>query len=351
MWDLTLRNLSFRRRQFLVAVAGTALVFAMAILVGGMSAGFSAEAARTLNGIGGNGWVVPAGTPGPFDSLTPFADTVVADVSARPGVHLADPIIVVPEYVLRKGHFVIINVIGHRIGGLGEAPPVAGRRAAGPGEVVMDKATGFRLGESLSVAGHHLTVVGLSSGRTFNAGQGTAYVSLADAQAILFAGRPLVTGIIVQGVPAGVPAGMVYLSRASVQSAMLRPLINAEKSINNTRIMLWIVAVAIVAGVMYVAALERIRDFAVLKAVGAQSRSLVMGLVAEAVIVALFSAAAAVLLARLLRPTMKGMPIQFTTTAQVSTVIVAVAVGVLASISGVRRALRTDPALAFGGGA
>jgi putative ABC transport system permease protein len=349
MWDLTLLNLVHRRRQFLVAIAGTALVFAMALLVGGMSAGFNAEVSRTLDGIGGDGWVVPANTPGPFGSLTPFPATVATDVAARPGVKVADPIIVIPEYIARGKSFQIVNMIGHRIGGLGEGPPVAGRRATAPGEVVIDKAAKLSLGKSIVVGGHPLTVVGLTEGRTYNAGTPTAYISLADAQAIAFAGRPLISGVVVEGVPASVPPGQAYLTRTQIKASMLRPLANAEASINNTRIMLWIVAVAIVAGVMYVAALERIRDFAVFKAVGARSRSLVRELVAEAVIVALLAAGASVGLARLLKPAMKGMPVEFTSVSQLSTVAVAVAVGVLASLSGVRRALRTDPALAFGG--
>jgi putative ABC transport system permease protein len=351
MWDLLVRNLLFRRRQFLVAIAGTSLVFAMALLVSGMSSGFSAEASRTLRGIGGDGWVVPAGTPGPFGSLTPVPQAAAAEVGAEPGVTRADPIVAVPEYVSNNGKFVIVTMIGHRIGGLGEPRPSAGRRAAAGGEVVVDRVAGFRLGDALAVGGHRFTVVGLTDNYTMNAGQATAYLPLADAQAVAFGGRDLISGVVLQGVPGHLPVGLAYMTRAQVLASMLRPMANARKSIANTRLMLWLVAIAIVAGVMYVAALERIRDFAVLKAVGARSRTLVAQLVAEAVIVAVLAATIAILLSRLLTGAMKGMPIAFTSTAQVATVVAAVVVGVVASVSGVRRALRTDPALAFGAGA
>ena len=351
MWDLTLRNLVFRRRQFAVAIAGTALVFAITLLVSGMSAGFSAEAAHALAGLGGEGWVVPANTPGPFGSLTPVPEAVAATIAAQPGVKVADPVVAVPEYILHNGRFVIVNLIGHRIGGLGEPAPAAGRRVATDGEIVVDRVSGFHLGDQLAVGARKFTVVGVTDGRTMYAGQATGYVSLADAQAVAFGGRQLVSAVVLVGVPASVPPGMVYMTHAQVQASLLRPMAAARSSIDNTRNMLWIVAVAIVAGVMYVAALERIRDFAVLKAVGARSRSLVIELMAEAVIVSVVAATISIFLARLLKPAMKGMPVAFTTSAEIATISVAVIVGALASISGVRRALRTDPALAFGGGA
>jgi hypothetical protein len=36
MWNIMLRNMQFRARQLLIAVVGTALVFAMALLVTGL---------------------------------------------------------------------------------------------------------------------------------------------------------------------------------------------------------------------------------------------------------------------------------------------------------------------------
>jgi putative ABC transport system permease protein len=328
---------------------GTALVFAMTLLVTGMSAGFHAEADHTLAGLGGTGFVVPTGSPGPFGSLIPEPEATAAAVHAIPGVRRASAMVIVPEWVTRNGRFVLVNMIGHQLGALGEPTPDAGRRESGPGEVVVDRASGFRIGEVMGLAGRTFRVVGTTTGRTYTAGVATAYLSVADAQAVAFAGRALISAVLVDGVPATIPAGQLYLTRSQVAATMLRPLVNAEKSIANTRTMLWIVAVAILAGVMYVAALERVRDFAVLKAVGARSRSLVSGLMAEAVILALLAAALSVGLSRLLRPTMKGMPLSLTATAAVASLVVAVVVGVAASLSGVRRALRTDPALAFGG--
>jgi putative ABC transport system permease protein len=257
--------------------------------------------------------------------------------------------LIIPEWVKRGDGFVLVNMIGHQIGGLGEPPPASGRRDTTTGEVLVDSAAGFHVGDSFGIAGRALRVVGLTSGRTYNGGTATAYLPIADAQTIALAGRPLISAVLIEGQPSTLPPGQELMTRSQVETSMLRGMRNGEKSIKNTRTLLWIVAIAIVAGVMYVAALERIRDFAVLKAIGARTRSLVTGLVAEAVILATVAAGLSIAMSRLMKGTMHGLPMALTAAAAELTVVVAIIVGAAASVAGVRRALRTDPALAFGG--
>ena len=61
------------------------------------------------------------------------------------------------------------------------------------------------------------------------------------------------------------------------------------------------VAVFIVAALVYVTALERTRDFAVLKALGASSGMLFAGLVVQAVVVSLAAAAIAALVSNFMK--------------------------------------------------
>jgi hypothetical protein len=76
------RNMQFRLRQFLIAIVGTAVVFAMALLVTGIREGFETEAERTLDAIGGDAWVVPVESSGPFTGLkTPCGGSPTSTVS------------------------------------------------------------------------------------------------------------------------------------------------------------------------------------------------------------------------------------------------------------------------------
>ena len=98
---------------------------------------------------------------------------------------------------------------------------------------------------------------------------------------------------------------------------------------------------------MYLSTLERVRDFAVLKAVGASSRDLFLGLAAQSVVIALVAAALAVVLAQLMAP-LFPLTIAIPWSAYAALPVVALVVGTLASLVGLRKAVTVDPALAFG---
>jgi hypothetical protein len=61
---VTLADLSFRARQFLIATVGVGLVLAMALLLTGLAAGFRAEVNGTVDGVGANSWVLAKSAQG-----------------------------------------------------------------------------------------------------------------------------------------------------------------------------------------------------------------------------------------------------------------------------------------------
>jgi putative ABC transport system permease protein len=107
------------------------------------------------------------------------------------------------------------------------------------------------------------------------------------------------------------------------------------------------VAAAIVASMLYVAALERKRDFAVLKALGSSSRALFMSLLLEAVVVTLLAALLAEVLSAFTAP-LFAQPVDITPAARLVLPLIAVVVGVVASVAALRRVTGADPATAFG---
>jgi putative ABC transport system permease protein len=348
VWKITLRNMQFRARQLLITIVGTALVFAMALLVTGLKEAFKAEADQAIASIGGDAWVVRAGPEGPFSSGLTFMPEGSRDqIKAEPGVRKADPVLFVPK-TIRKGSSVKnLVAVGHRVGRLGEPRPEEGRRSRAPGEVVVDKKLGFGLGDTFTVSGRKFKAVGLVSGHTMTGGQPMVYVPIEDLWALLGIGTPA-KAVVITGTPHGLPHKYKVMSQGQVRDDMLRQLRTAESAINNTRLLLWLVAAVIVGVVMYMSALERVRDFAVLKAVGATTRTLVLSLAAESVLTCLIAAALAIGVAQLLLPIFP-LPITYTLSAYAALPVIAVVVGVLASLAGVRRAVRTDPALAFAG--
>lgn len=348
MWSLTLRDLQYRRRRFVIAVAGTSLVFAMALVMSGMSAGFRVEADRTLAAIGADAWVVPDGVAGPFTAFGTLPPSLLAEVGAMPGVRRADPIVVLRHTIETDGRHEDVNVIGHRVGGLGEPALAEGRPARRSGEAVVDRAAGIPLGGTIVVQGRAFRVVGLTEGLTYLAGIPVVAIPVEDAQALAFAGEPFATSIVTEGVPARAPEGLQVMTNAQAHDDLLRPLANGIGAIDNVRLLLWLVAATIIAAIVYLSALERVRDFAVLKAVGASTASLFGSLLAQAVLVALVSAAIAAGIGSLLAPSFP-LPVEIPASAFAILPVAALVVGALASVSGLGRAMRADPARAFGG--
>jgi putative ABC transport system permease protein len=216
------------------------------------------------------------------------------------------------------------------------------------GEVVVDSSLGMDVGETLGIGGEPFEIVGETSGVTFLAGAPTVFMPIEDGQHLVFNDAPLATSVATRGFPEGAPEGTQVMTNDEVITDLRRPLNQAVSTIDFLRVLLWIVAAGIIGSIVYLQAIERVRDFAVLKATGTTNGALLVGLALQAVILSLLSAAAAVAIAALLAPLL-AMPAEISMSAYVVLPIVAVVVGLLASLAGLRRAVGVDPALAFGG--
>ena len=275
--------------------------------------------------------------------------TEVARVAADPGVRRAGPVIVVPQAGQIGDRTRNLVLIGTVPGGVGSTGASKGRGVERDGEAVVDTSFGLDVGSHFSVAGHRLTVVGTVSNRTLVAGQSDVYVTLHDAQTAVFGGRPLIGAVLTTGRPTVTPAGLTVLSNAQVESASLTQMAAGVSSINSSKFIMWVIAAFIVAALVYVTALERTRDFAVLKALGSSSALLFMGLALQAVLVALSGAALAAIVANFMTG-LFAQPIDIPGSAYTALPIAALVVGILASLAALRRAVSADPAVAFAGG-
>ena len=361
-----LRDLQWRKLRFGIAVIGTALVFAISLLLVGVSASFGREAGRVLRATGADVWLVRDGVPGPFTTLAPMSEAWAEQIKG-PSVERADPVLVVHHTVRRVGSggtarrgepFRDVTVFGVRRGGLGEPRVVRGKAVAGGSDAVVDERLGYRVGQTFGIGGQIFTVTGLTRSSTLFAGLPDVFVDLASAQH-LFAGvgdGDVVNAILVRGTlqpPVFVlgPAGAVtlrMLTPAEVRADILRPLANARATIDLVRALLWVIAACIVGSVVYITALERTRDFAVFKATGVSSAGILAGIVVESLVLAVASGLLGAVAALALAPSFP-VPVTVPAGAFVLLGVLAVGVGGVASLAGLRRVVRTDPAAAFAG--
>jgi putative ABC transport system permease protein len=171
-------------------------------------------------------------------------------------------------------------------------------------------------------------------------------------QDLLFTGQDVASAVVVEGrleqSAASELGSLGVLGNDDVRADFERVIGSTKDTIGIINTLLWLMAAGIVAAIVYVSVLERTRDFATLKAIGTSNVSLVAGLVAQAGVLSVCSAVAAVGVCRLISPTF-SFPVSVPPDAYVQLLVVASVVGILASLAGVRRITRIDPALAFGG--
>ena len=346
VWTTSVRDLAWRWRRFTIATIAAALVLGLTVLLSGIIAHLDEEIRRTVDTLGADAFVVAADVPGPFTSIAALP-VATEDALKAAGATTADPIVAVPQ-TLRMEPAIDAYVIGHRPGGLGAPPVTEGRAPQADGEAAVDAKANVALGGEVVVAGARFEVVGVTEGLTVLGERPNVYVTLPDAQRAIFGGQPVATAFLTKGVASPMPSGVRAIDRDAAVADLRRPMADTIESSELFRALLWLVAAAIVGSVLYLSALERSRDMAVFKATGASSADLVAGLVLQALALSLSASAAAVVLALLLKPLFPAgisLPIGLLLTVPV----VAIAVGVLGSIAGLRRTLAADPALAFGG--
>ena len=333
-----------------MATLGVALVFGLTLVITGVSTGFLTEANNTVNQMGATAWVVRQGADGPFLGSSPFSDHTVDDVRGQSGVTNAVDTVYTHRDVVKGDSVVSVNVFGAPTGDLGMPRASDGAQPSEADQIMIStKLKGYPIGSHLLLAGHPFTVVGLVDDSTALAGTPNVFLTLAGAQKVAFAGLPVASAVAIQGTaPAQLPPGLAVVSNAAARDDLLRALGSARSSITLMALLLWLVAAMIVGSVIYVSVLERQRDFAVFKATGMSTPSILLSLGAQAVVLSLVAALIGIVVAIVIKPVFP-LPVTLTINAFLLLPVVAVIVGSLASFFGLQRAVSVEPALAFAG--
>jgi len=329
-------------------------------MISGVANSFSVEVQNTVGALGARSWFVPTGSLGPFSVAAPFPSHEVAAIRQVPGVTAANPILVsraLTRGAITSSHVMsasvsseqAVNLIGVVPGGVGSPRVIEGRPVRQQDSAVVDESLHAKVGQEISLNGVKFKVAGLVSGVTYFAGQPVVFVTLGAADRLTADGKPLATAVLVKGTPTRAAIGFTALTDAQVRTDLGRPTVQAAQTIRLIEYLLWLVAAGIIGAIVYLSALERSLDFAVLKAVGTPSSHLFIGLVIEAVLIALGAAIVGFLVEIPMSGTSQ-MAVRLAPSNYLAVPIVAIIVGVVASILPARRAALVDPAIAFGGG-
>ncbi len=397
--NLAIRDVKYRLGRFVLTGIGVGLLLATVMAMGGIYRGMVEDALSIVRAPGADIWVVQKDTNGPFAETSRIPDDLYRVMRAVPGVREASPI-AFQSLQLDYGEISIrAQIIGYRPGNLGAPPGVAAGRplAASRYEMVIDRKAGIPLGARLPMGRMTFIVVGLTEGIVSSSGDSTAYVSLQDAQELQFlkanetvrnerarleadlkanptlAGLPaasltsiiqntnLANAILLRLEPWAEPTDVARrierwnhyraMTTAEQEDVLAGNVIErARQQIMLFRIILLIVSTVIIALIIFTMTMEKTRDIATLKIIGAPNLKIGSLIMQESLSLGLLGYLFGALLINL---TYDYFPRRVAVLAFDQYVLfgIVMVICVLASLVGIRRALAIDPTTAMGGGA
>lgn len=376
--NLAVRDIRHNFGRFVLTCFGLSLLLGIVMSMLGIYRGLVAEALTVARAPGVALWVVEANTRGPFAEASRVPGDVREAVARVAGVVEAGAVTyqsAETEYSSRK---LRIYVIGYELGRPGgPAHIVQGRSIARSRyELVADRSTGLDVGQRLRLGRQDFEVVGLTSDQVSSGGDPVVFITLRDSQKLQFelappaARRELARGAadansdivnaVIARVSAHVPVASVAdgvrrwkhlaaLTQAEQETILSRSVIErARRQIGLFTALLLIVSTVIISLIIYTLTIDKMKEIATLKLIGAPDRTIIGLIVQQALAMGTIGFAFGALLILSIKD---GFPRRVLIEAPdvVALGAAVVVVCILASSMGVRFALKVDPATALGG--
>ena len=375
--NLAYRDIRHNLGRFLLTCVGVGLLLGIVLSMIGIYRGLVDDALVLVRSPAAEMWVVEAGRRGPFAEASRLPEDVRNMVARMEGVAAAGAVTYQSVETALGARNLRLTVVGHEPGRPGEPPPlVAGRPITrGHYELIADRRAGIGLGTAIRLGRNVFTVVGLTQGQVDSAGNPVVFLTLSDAQRLQFelegdaaraqAARgavqnPHTINAVVARLSPGTHADAVAaavrrwkhlsaLTQAEQEAILLGSVVEkARRQIGLFTATLLLVSTVIIALIVYTLTLDKTREIATLKLIGAPDRTIVGLILQQALAIGAigFLAGATLLvnLADIFPRRVVLMPQDALALGGVTLVVC-----VVASALGVRLALRIDPSRALGG--
>ncbi len=330
--NLAVRDVRHNAGRFVFTSVGIGLLLMIVMGMGGIYRGLIFEATLLVDRVGADLWVVQGNTRGPFSEVSRLPANLEYRVRAVPGVLSARRFV---SHTIQREHQgrplrVVVQGLSWPEDKGDWVPIIAGRRLGQAHyEMIADRSLGLSLGEKVRLGKDVYQVVGLTQGMVGSGGDGLAFLTVSDAMAVQFdvpgeatrleraarlarlenidLGRvtpllservvgparelpaltpPQVSAILLtlrDGTdPARVAATLstwpdvtVYSTQQQKDLLLSGMVDKARRQLGLFRTLLIIISTIIIALIIYTLTLDKIRDIALLKLIGARNRVIV----------------------------------------------------------------------------
>ena len=400
MISLAGRDILHAWGKFVFTGFGLGLLIGVTLVMAGVYRGMVNDGRVLLDNSGADLWGVQKDTLGPYAESSSVADDLWRSIRSMPGVAAVANVTYLTMQVRQDTRDVRAMVVGIAAGGAGQPgwPPqlIAGRHISRSHyEAVADIASGFTLGQQITIRRNHYTVVGLTRRMVSSGGDPMIFIPLKDAQAAQFIkdnaalldqrqrsrenpafNRPGMPGVLdavmasqtsnnaVNAILVRIQPGYVaddvaapirrwqrltVYDRVQMEAILIGKLIvTSARQIGMFLVILALVSAAIVAFIIYTLTMDKIREIAVLKLIGTKNSTIAAMIIQQALVLGGIGFVVGKISATFAAPLFPKYVLLMPVDALIGFVAIML-ICLLSSLVSIRMALRVDPAEAIGG--
>lgn len=375
--NLAFRDVRHNLFRFVLTCLGLSLLLGVVLAMIGIYRGIVVDALTVARNHGVDLWVVEANSRGPFAEASKIPGDSREAVARLAGVVATGSVTYQTIDVVRADRKARLYVIGYEPGRLGGPSQIAEGRSIGQShfEMVVDRSSGLALGDRIRLGRIDFTVVGRTRNLVASGGDPVVYIALLDAQKLQFdlapsaarvqtaRGTPGLSRDTINAVIAKLSPDanidtvadsvrrwkhLSALKQAEQEKILSESLVDrARRQIGMFTSILLLVSAVIIALIVYTMTMEKLRQIAMLKLIGAPDRTIVGMIVQQALslgITGFLFGAFLVLAIKDYFP--RRVVLEADNALALGGIVVFVCL--LASTLGVRAALKADPATALG---
>lgn len=353
-----LKSLLHHRLRLVISVLGIAIAIALILIINGFAEGFYKQASNFFRNTDSN-LIVAENDEGLISNTSLLPRSLINDIEASDSVTEVSQIMFVPVIY----NDVSITVIGYEDKNLGGPWKITeGRNIDKGNEIVLDQAfaeeNNIKIGEKIKLLGQKLKVVGLS-GQTASFISSLNFISLKKMRQLTnseeMSGYFLIKSSNIKAsedsLEKNLKEGQVFTNQELGQSEEddVRQVMSGP--INIVNIIAFLIGLLVIALTAYVAALSKLNEFGILKAIGSSASKLFAIVLKQTFINTILGLVVGIGLgfvaANIIENLYPKFLIYITPVSLARISVLAVVLALLASIIPIRKVAAVDPVLVF----
>ncbi len=377
--NLAYRDVRHNLFRFVLTCLGLSLLMAVVLAMIGIYNGLVADALNIVKAPQADLWVVESGTQGPFAEASKIPANTRDAVARLHGVAEAGSITYQTVEASHAGGTLRLYVIGYEPGRPGGPQTIADGRGITRShfELVADRKSGLVVGDRIRLGRDSFSVVGLVDDVMNSGGDPAVFITLFDAQILqsqlappaqrvqtargagLLESADTVAAVIARLEPTADPLDVAQtvrqwkhlgaLTQGEQETILVGSVVDrAKRQIGLFLGILLTVSAVVIALIIYTMTMEKLKQIATLKLIGAPDHTIVGLIVQQSLALGMVGWSFGLILILLIKDYFpRRVVLEPVNAAALAGIIIVVCIA--ASGLGVRAALKVDPATAIGG--